>query len=147
MPKGYDETFHIKLPIGKWGGVAFPASWVVALLEPSSWDVIDWDYCHWTYQPKVGPPTTPEDFAKHFEQAVRDCEHGMPLEEVEGETPPIEVLQPLFDEIPRQALPVGGVVMPVNWVGVFAWMGLITAIALAIIIGVRARELTIREIA
>jgi hypothetical protein len=75
LPEGYDETFDIPLPIGNWGGMSFYAWWVVALLEPSTWDVIDMDYALWFYLATGGSSISPDAFAEQVEKAI--LENGL----------------------------------------------------------------------
>jgi len=78
LPEGYDETFIIPLPIGNWGETSFSACWVVALLEPSTLDVIDMDYAFWLYQTTGGLSTSPEAFAEQVEKAIEENSLNFP---------------------------------------------------------------------
>lgn len=58
LPKMFEIVLDVDLTIPNLGGSAFSAYWVIAIIDPSTGDILSWDYCQWTYNPSA-PSTSP----------------------------------------------------------------------------------------
>ena len=50
LPAGADYSIPFPMPIGYWGTTDFDAVWYVALLDPVTYGIIDYDTAEWRYE-------------------------------------------------------------------------------------------------
>ena len=74
LPAGADYSMPIPLGIGNWGGADFDAVWFVALLDPATYDIIDYDTADWSYVWPYGDSgereSTPANISEEIEKEI-----------------------------------------------------------------------------
>ena len=74
LPAGADYSIPIPLDIGNWGTTDFNAVWFVALLDPVTYDIIDYDTADWSYVWPYGATgereITPANISREIEKEI-----------------------------------------------------------------------------
>jgi len=98
LPAGFDESYDIPLHIGDWGPHSFNARFFVALLNTTTYEIIDWDTANWRYVPgkKLQEETMPSEIAEEITGAIERVELPSEMVQAQGETLPEEIAKEIM---------------------------------------------------
>ena len=101
LPAGFDESYDIPLHVGNWGSNSFNARFFVALLNTTTYEIIDWDTANWRYEPSEGKRTQeemmPAEIAEEITGAIDRVELPSEMVQVQSETMPVEIAKGIIE--------------------------------------------------